>query len=324
MFKICFYTLYYANDTNINSTLDSFGNDTEKIQNSIISDLKKVCKWLDVNKLCLNFSKSEFMLFQIPQKRVPNLLFNIDKMHIEQVTGFNFLGLIIIDTNLYWKAHFNAISTKISRIIGLLHKLKYIFPKQLLNSIYNSLIMPHLNNSLLAWGIKSHKIEQLQKKAIRVLNSKSPIAHTEPLFNFIKMNQPKLSDLYTYQHLKLYYRLYRNILPRYFDNFLPEFGIHNHTLRNDLIRLPAIRCEFGEMNAKYQMHLRLRELASPPATPEYPPIEISEATLCTSVRCFSNYLKTQFVRSYSNLCNIRLMAKTVITQTNCWPYSFHT
>ena len=58
-----------------------------------------------------------------------------------------------------------------------------------------------------------------------------------------------------------------------------RFGIHNHTLRNDLIRLPAIRCEFREMNAKYQMHLRLRELASPPDTPEYPPIEISEATL---------------------------------------------
>ena len=114
------------------------------------------------------------------------------------------------------------------------------------------------------------------------------------------MNQPKLSDLYTYQPLKIYYRLYRNKLPRYFDNFLPEFGIHNHTLRNDLIRLPAIRCEFGEMNAKYQMHLTLRELASPLDTPENPPIEISEAT----VRCFSNYLKMQFVRSYSNLCNI--------------------
>ena len=32
--------------------------------------------------------------------------------------------------------------------------------------------------------------------------------------------------------------------------------------------------------------------------------EISEATLGTSVRCFSNYLKTQFVKSYSNICNI--------------------
>ena len=94
------------------------------------------------------------------------------------------------------------------------------------------------------------------------------------------------------------------VVTSYFDNFLPEFGIHNHTLRNDLIRLPAIRCEFGEMNAKYQMHLRLRELAFPLYSTAYPFIEISEATLDTSIHCFSNYLKTQFVRSYSNICNI--------------------
>ena len=230
----------------------------------------------------------------MPQKRVPNLLFNIDRMHIEQVTEFNFLRLII-DSNLNWKAHLNAISTKISRIIGLLHKLKYIFPKQVLHSIYNSLIMPHLNYSLLAWGIKSHKIEQLQKKAIKVLYSKSPIAHTEPLF--IKMNQPKLSDLYSMPTSKI-------ILPRYFDTFLPEFGIHNHTLRNDLIRLPAIRCEFGEMNAKYQMHLRLRELLLLPLQNIHLLKFLRLLYVHRSVRCFSNYLKTQFVRSYSNLCNI--------------------
>ena len=146
------------------------------------------------------------------QKRVPILLFSIDRMHIEQVTEFYFLGLIL-DSNLNWKAHLSAIGTKISRVIGLLHKLKYIFPKQVLHSIDNSLIMPHLNYSLVAWGIKSHKIE-LQKKAIRALYSKSPIAHTEPLF--IKMNQTKLSILYTCQLLKIYYKLYRNKLPRYF------------------------------------------------------------------------------------------------------------
>ena len=79
----------------------------------------------------------------MPQKRVPNLLFNNDRMHIEQSTELNFLGLII--------------------------------------------------DSLLAWGIKSPKIEQLQKKAVRLLYSKSPIVHTEPLF--IKMNRLKSSDL---------------------------------------------------------------------------------------------------------------------------------
>ena len=49
------------------------------------------------------------------------------------------------------------------------------------------------------------------------------------------------------------------------------------------------------------MHLRFRELASPLHSTAYPSIEISEDT---SIHCFSNYLKTQFVRSYSNRCNI--------------------
>ena len=164
----------------------------------------------------------------MPQERVPQLSFNIEGLHIEQVHEFNFLGLLI-DANLNWKAHLNAIGTKLSRIIGLLHKLKYVYPKKVLHSIYNSLIMPHLNYSLLAWGTKSNKIELLQKKAIRVIYSKSPIADTAPLYTtFIK--QPKLSDLYTCNLLKLYHKLYRNRLLPYFDNFLPEFGEHNHLL----------------------------------------------------------------------------------------------
>ena len=39
----------------------------------------------------------------MPQKKVSNLLFNIDRMHMEQVTEFNFLGPTI-DSNLNWKA----------------------------------------------------------------------------------------------------------------------------------------------------------------------------------------------------------------------------
>ena len=69
----------------------------------------------------------------MPQKRVPQLSFNIEGLHIEQVYEFSFLGLLI-DANLNWKAHLNAIG-KVSRIIGLLHKLKYVFPKKVLHSI---------------------------------------------------------------------------------------------------------------------------------------------------------------------------------------------
>ena len=47
----------------------------------------------------------------------------------------------------------------------------------------------------------------------------------------------------------------------YFESFISEYGDYRYNLRNDQIRLPLIRCEYGEMNVKDQMHPRLRELS---------------------------------------------------------------
>ena len=46
---------------------------------------------------------------------------------IEQVAEFNFLG-INIDQNITWKSHVTKTAIKISRVIGVLNKLKHIFP----------------------------------------------------------------------------------------------------------------------------------------------------------------------------------------------------
>ena len=102
--------------------------------------------------------------------------------------------------------------------------------------IYNSLILPHYNYSLLAWGCICQNIKTLQKKAIRIVHSKSLIAHTEPILK--TMNQLKLSAMYTCHLLKLYYKLYRNSLPTYFENCIPEYGESSHNLRNRHIHLP--------------------------------------------------------------------------------------
>ena len=76
----------------------------------------------------------------MPQKILPELSFSFNGIPIKNVKEFNFLGLII-DSNLIWEAHLNVIGAKIAYITVLLRKLKYIFPKHILHSIYNSLIM---------------------------------------------------------------------------------------------------------------------------------------------------------------------------------------
>ena len=249
-------------------------------------DRQKISKWLDLNKLCLNITKSKFMLFHMPQKITPQLHLNIKGPPIENVNEFNFLGLTL-DCNLNFKPRTNIIAAKISRVLGVLHKLKYIFPAYLLRMIYNSLILPHLNYSLLAWGTQCPNIELLQKKALRVVNFKSPVAHTEPILK--GLNQLKLPDMNmcTCQLLKLYYKLYRNKLPAYF--------VSQHNLRNNCIRLPAIRCEFGKLNTKYQMHFRLRELANPSNPPLYPNMMYPNDVTTRSLTGFSKHIKSKFI-----------------------------
>ena len=105
--------------------------------------------------------------------------------------------------------------------------------------------------------------------------------------------------------LKLYYKLYRNKLPPYFENFIPQYGAYHQNLRNNHIRLPAIRCEFEKNNSKYQMHFRLRELASPSNPPLYPNIDISDDILSQSLSCFAQYVKPKYISSYYVTCNVK-------------------
>ena len=97
----------------------------------------------------------------------------------------------------------------------------------------------------------------------------------------------------------LYYKLYRNWLPVYFESFLLEYGEFQHDPRNNNIRLPAIKCEYGKINAKYQMHLRLRDFDNLARPNLQPLIRINDDTLSQSFRSFSKYLNSQFISSYS-------------------------
>ena len=90
--------------------------------------------------------------------------------------SLNFLGLTL-DCNLNFKPYTKIIAAKISRVIGVLHKVKYIFPAYLLRMIYIFLILPHLNYSLLAWGTQYPNIEYLQNKSVGVVNFK-PLLRT--------------------------------------------------------------------------------------------------------------------------------------------------
>ena len=97
---------------------------------------------------------------------------------IQSVNEFNFLGLHI-NSKLNWDTHTNFIGKRISRAVGVIKKMQLIFSKSVLITIYNALILPHINYCLLSWGLDtSVKNIFMQQKRQFELFPQQVIMHT--------------------------------------------------------------------------------------------------------------------------------------------------
>ena len=117
-------------------------NNINTLEQELNKEISKVNTWLLINTLLLNVAKSKFMIFFKHPRKIPKLNITINGNSVEQVTNINFLG-ITIDQNLTWNDHISKISINVARVIGIMNKLKNIFPYQILRTLYNSLIHPH-------------------------------------------------------------------------------------------------------------------------------------------------------------------------------------
>ena len=110
-------------------------------------------------KLTLNIKKSNFIIFYpLYQKKTDyqvNLrIFDNDSqtfLPLEQKSYVKYLGLLI-DSNLSWKSHIGHITSKISKTVGIIARLRYYVPTSVLLTIYQSLIFPYLSYGIVAWG----------------------------------------------------------------------------------------------------------------------------------------------------------------------------
>ena len=186
------------------------------------NELTKITDWLmSSNKLSLNVKKTKFMVFHTPQRRVNYPALKLNNVLIERVSQFNFLG-VILSSSLKWDKHVAQVSLKISRVIGVLYRLKHVFPREVLLTLYNASILPHLSYCILVWSSRidgNHRLLLLQKKAVRIIANQDYIAHSEPLCKLL--NLLKVSDLFVCSLWKFYYKLTKKELPPYFDIMLP-------------------------------------------------------------------------------------------------------
>ena len=115
-----------------------------------------------------------------------NISLYIDNKSIDAVSHFNYLGLVI-DENLSWKNHIIMVTYKLSKISGVLHRVKYIYPQLVLVAIYKSLFIPHLNYGSLLWGHYFDIVSKLQKKVVSPITNSAYIAHSEPILKGLSL-----------------------------------------------------------------------------------------------------------------------------------------
>ena len=175
-----------ADDTSLFHTHENF----ESLIKETNQELTRISTWLVTNKLVLNISKTNYMIFTSKgksyNKNISNIYIDcIDGNKIQQVNKTKFLG-IIIEEHLNWATHINHLCNIIARNVGILQKLRYFIPVYVLNILCHSLILSHLQYCTLFWANSYyshlHKLRLLQKKAIRILSNTDYRAHSRKLF----------------------------------------------------------------------------------------------------------------------------------------------
>jgi hypothetical protein len=105
------------------------------------------------------------------------------------VEGARFLG-IWIDTGLNWRGHIGQAGTKVQQLLGVLGRIRADLDEHLLLSLYNSMVLPHLQYCLMVWGdfeagrngAYGETLLKLQKRFVGLIAEKGGRYHVDPLF----------------------------------------------------------------------------------------------------------------------------------------------
>lgn len=221
----------FADDT----TVYYSSRNLEHVIQNISADLKNLTEWFKANKLSLNITKTNYMLFTKNDKDYKrNMNLRLSNEDITRVNSTKFLGMII-DDKLNWQSHIEHTKNKISSGLYALNKSKHVLGTKHLKTLYYSLIHPYITYGLLLWGSASKsltkRIEIMQNKAIRSITNSKYNASALPLYKQLKILP--LKHLYEQQLGKLMYMHSKHILPLHIQKlFTPNNTIHTHGTRH--------------------------------------------------------------------------------------------
>ena len=239
------------------------------MEKTVNEELKKLSLWLNLNRLALNVSKTNFVIFRSYQK-IPNhnvtLLMN--NKALQQKDHVKYLG-VLLDQHLSWKYQIKNVALKVSRGLGIIAKLKPFLKDNLIRTIYFSVVYSHLYYGIQAWGSADptimNKLEILQNKAVRILSGKQyfqiygqepgPLPSSEPLYK--KLEILKIKDIFELSIANFVFSTLTFDSPAIFDSwFRYDHEVHDHSTRASTDVIIENYFDVGHVQPSFTLHTR--------------------------------------------------------------------
>ena len=126
---------------------------TSEIAKVVQDDLNGVVQSMESSTLTLNQSKTKSMLFGSWKNlaKSPNVCIQLYRKTLERLAEFSYLR-VVLDENLSWKDHVEYVSSKVSRRLGLLSRIRSCLTLEASKQEYTSLLQPLFDYADVAWG----------------------------------------------------------------------------------------------------------------------------------------------------------------------------
>ena len=239
------FSIAFADDTNFAFR----GEDINEIAAFVNKQLKIILNWYNANKLTLNFSKSNVILFtnnRALHSTCPDIYFDMIGneecnegsryviQRVERDQSIRFLG-IWLDSELTFKEHFKKLYKKLSLALYALKRSKNFINQDSMRLLYYAFFHSHLEFSstfLLSTTTNNiKKVSIAQKQAIRTLIGLPRNSHTAEAFSVLGILP--FTSLMTFNVLKFMLKYETGQLSSSFNvDFKKNKDVRGRNLRN--------------------------------------------------------------------------------------------
>lgn len=226
------------------------GRTKQELESTINRDLVKFQDWLCGNRLTINTTKTEYIIFKQKNKQEIELNIRLHNAILKRAQKAKYLGTII-DEKLTWTEHIQKIKKKILPLVGVLHRCGKLTQK-VSDLIYNAHIETHIRYNCIAWSqgpqYNIKILNRILNKAIKILYRLPWRIPTQELYHVT--NKMDVNQILQIEQAKIAYKMINNLIKHNISLQKNEDIHHYNTRRMKDIHKISARTEKGRKSIK--------------------------------------------------------------------------